>query len=87
MLLCYDQHKVIDDKSLWDMYDADALRGMKRDHENRIRALTAMGHDRATTVLRVVGSIHDQAVDLTEARVRIALFERDRFPDWSLPWI
>jgi hypothetical protein len=84
MLLCYDQHKVIDDKSLWDMYDAETLRGMKRDHENRIRALTAMGHDRATTVLRVVGSIHGQAVDLTDARVRIALFERNRFPDWTL---
>jgi hypothetical protein len=84
MLLCHDQHKVIDDKSLWDVYDADTLRGMKRNHEARIRALTAMGHDRATTVLRVVGSIHDQAVDLTEARVRIALFERNRFPDWTL---
>lgn len=84
MLLCYDQHKVIDDTSLWDKYDQNTLRAMKRDHEGRIRALTAMGRERSTTVLRVVGSIHDQAVDLTQARVRGALFTRERFPDWTL---
>lgn len=84
MLLCYDQHKVIDDKSLWSVYDADTLRAMKREHESRLRDLTAMGHDRATTVLRVVGNIHDQAVDLTDARIREALFTRNRFPDWTL---
>jgi hypothetical protein len=84
MLLCYDQHKVIDEKSLWAMYDTDTLRSMKRSHESRVRELTAMGHDRSTTVLRVVGSIHDQAVDLTDTRIREALFIRNRFPDWSL---
>lgn len=84
MLLCYDQHKVIDEKSLWAVYDVDTLRSMKRLHESRVRDLTAMGHDRSTTVLRVVGSIHDQAVDLTDARVRNALFASKRFPDWTL---
>ena len=84
MLLCYDQHKVIDEKSLWAVYDTDTLRSMKRRHESRVRDLTAMSHDRSTTVLRVVGGIHDQAVDLTDARVRDALFTRKRFPDWIL---
>lgn len=84
MLLCYDQHKVIDDRELWAVFDTHTLRAMKRKHELRIRKLTDMGEDRATTVLRVVGSVHDQAVDLTEARVRAALLERDRFPDWTL---
>jgi len=84
MLLCYDQHKVIDDKSLWDAFDVATLRAMKRKHEARIRKLTEMSEERATTVLRVVGGIHGQAVDLTEARVRTALLERDRFPDWTL---
>lgn len=84
MLLCYDQHKVIDEKSLWTVYDTATLRSMKRAHESRVRELTAMGHDRSTTVLRVVGSIHDQAVDLTDVRIREALFTRNRFPDWTL---
>lgn len=84
MLLCYDQHKVIDEKSLWAMYDTDTLRSMKRLHESRVRDLTGMGYDRSTTVLRVVGGIHDQAIDLTDARVRDALFAHNRFPDWTL---
>ncbi|MET9030957.1 SAVED domain-containing protein [Nocardia sp. NPDC004168] len=84
MLLCHDQHKVIDDRSLWEVFDADTLRAMKRKHELRIRKLTAMGEERATTVLRVVGNLHGQPVDLTESRVMAALLERDRFPDWTL---
>jgi hypothetical protein len=84
MLLCYDQHKVIDEKSLWAMYDVTTLRAMKRRHEARIRKLTAMSEERTTTVLRVVGGIHGQAVDLADTRVTSALFERDRFPDWHL---
>ncbi|OBY33200.1 hypothetical protein ACT18_02585 [Mycolicibacter kumamotonensis] len=84
MLLCYDQHKVIDEKSLWAVYDTDTLRAMKRQHESRVRELTAMDPGRSTTVLRVVGNIHDQAVDLTDARVREALFTHKRFPDWAL---
>lgn len=79
MLLCYDQHKVIDDKSLWDAFDVTTLRAMKRKHEARIRKLTEMSEERATTVLRVVGGIHGQPVELTEARVTTALLERDRF--------
>ena len=84
MLLCYDQHKVIDDKSLWDAFDVATLRAMKRKHEARIRKLTEMSEERATTVLRVVGGIHGQPVELTEARVTAALLEQDRFPDWTL---
>ncbi|GAB4001405.1 SAVED domain-containing protein [Glycomyces albus] len=84
MLLCHDQHKVIDDRSLWEVYDSDTLRAMKRTHELRIRSLTAMREDRATTVLRVVGNLHGRPVDLAEASVVRALLERDRFPDWTL---
>lgn len=84
MLLCYDQHKVIDDRSMWEVFDTDTLRAMKRKHELRIRRLTAMGEDRATTVLRVVGNLHGRPVDLTDSRVMTALLERDRFPDWTL---
>src|SRR3954465_5601817 len=34
MLLCYDQHKVIDNRSLWQAYDITTLRRMKREHEH-----------------------------------------------------
>jgi hypothetical protein len=84
MLLCYDQHRVIDNRSLWVVFDVDTLRAMKRKHEQRIRKLTGMGEERATTVLRVVGNLHGRPVDLTDNRVMNALLERDRFPDWTL---
>ncbi|WP_410574341.1 SAVED domain-containing protein [Amycolatopsis sp. cmx-4-61] len=84
MLLCYDQHKVIDHRSMWEVFDADTLRAMKRKHEVRIRKLTGMGEERATTVVRVVGNLHGRPVDLTDNRVTNALLERDRFPDWTL---
>jgi hypothetical protein len=42
MLLCYDQHRVIDNRSMWDVFDVDMLRGMKRSHEQRIAQLTAI---------------------------------------------
>ncbi|MFS8102097.1 SAVED domain-containing protein [Lentzea alba] len=84
MLLCHDQHKVIDDKSLWDTYDPTTLRAMKRTHEQRIRKVTALKEERKTTVLRVVGNLHGRPVELDDTRVIAALLERDRFPDWTL---
>ncbi|PWK89498.1 hypothetical protein C8D88_102772 [Lentzea atacamensis] len=84
MLLCHDQHKVIDDKSLWDTYDTETLRSMKRKHEQRIRRVTALKEERKTTVLRVVGNLHGRPVELDDTRVITALLERDRFPDWTL---
>ncbi|MFD4636583.1 SAVED domain-containing protein [Lentzea sp. NPDC058436] len=84
MLLCHDQHRVIDHKSLWEVFDVDTLRAMKRDHEERIRRLTGLGHDNRTTVLRVVGNIHGRPVELTSSSVTTALLAKNRFPDWIL---
>lgn len=84
MLLCHDQHRVIDHKSLWEVFDLDTLRAMKRRHEERIRKLTSLGHETRTTVLRVVGNIHGRPVELTSSSVTTALLANNRFPDWIL---
>ncbi|WIY01836.1 SAVED domain-containing protein [Amycolatopsis mongoliensis] len=84
ILLCHDQHKVVDDRSLWETYDTETLRGFKRRHERRIRKLTGLADDRSTTVLRVVGDLHGRPVDLTNAKVTASLLDHDRFPDWTL---
>jgi hypothetical protein len=84
MLLCHDQHRVIDHKSLWEMFDVDTLRAMKRRHEERIRKLTGLGHENRTTVLRVVGNIHGRPVELASSSVTTALLANNRFPDWIL---
>lgn len=42
MLLCYDQHHVVDTPSLWDTYDTETLRRLKRTHERQIKNLTGL---------------------------------------------
>jgi hypothetical protein len=84
MLLCYDQHHVIDSPSLWDTYDADTLRRLKRTHERHIKQLTGLRELNRTTVLRVVSTLHGQAVELSRQSVNKALISREKFPDWIL---
>jgi hypothetical protein len=84
MLLCYDQHRVIDNRTMWEVFDADTLRGMKRRHEHRITQLTAIADDDKTTVLRVVGSIRGATVSASPQTVAKALLADDRFPDYAL---
>lgn len=84
MLLCYDQHRVIDNKSLWDVYEGDSLRRIKKAHELRIRRLTGLGRERQTAVLRVVGTIHGAPVQVASAAVVDALLEQNMFPSYVL---
>lgn len=84
MLLCYDQHRVIDNRSMWEVYDADALRRMKRRHEQRIAQLTAIAADDKTTVVRVIGSIRGASVSASPSTVAKTLLADGRFPDYAL---
>lgn len=84
MLLCYDQHHVIDNESIWDLYSVDRLRELKREHEDRMRQMTSMTIARSTTVLRLVGRVGDVAIDLSDDAVEAALLERNYFPDYKL---
>lgn len=84
MLICYDQHHVIDHRSMWDVYDADTLRRMKRQHEATISKLTALRDSNKSTVLRLVGDIASAPVHLSRRAVASALLDRDLFPDYAL---
>jgi len=84
LLICYDQHHVIDHRSMWEAYDADTLRRMKRQHEGRVRQLTALRDSQRSTVLRIVSSIADVPVELSRRTVARTLLERDLFPDYAL---
>lgn len=84
MLLCYDQHHVIDDKSMWEVYRVEDLRRLKAEHEDRMRRVTSMGIERSSTVLRLVGDVGGVAVDLSDDAVEEALLERGMFPDYKL---
>jgi hypothetical protein len=84
MLLCYDQHRVIDNRSMWDIFDADTLRSMKRRHEQRIMQLTAIADEDKTTVLRVIGAIRGASVSASPQTVAKALLADGKFPDYAL---
>jgi hypothetical protein len=84
MLLCYDQHRVIDNRSMWDVFDADTLRSMKRRHERRIMQLTAIAEEDKTTVLRVIGAIRGASVSASPQTVAKALLADGKFPDYAL---
>jgi hypothetical protein len=84
MLVCYDQHRVIDNRSMWEVYDVATLRAMKRRHEHRIRQLTDLRDEDRTTVVRVVSNLHGAAVALAPRSVATALLARGQFPDYAL---
>lgn len=84
MLLCYDQHRVIDNRSLWDTYNADTLRRIKHAHEHRIKRLTELQPEHRSVVLRVVGTLHGRAVELSAAAVAATLLADGRYPDYAL---
>lgn len=84
MLICYDQHHVIDSKSLWEVYSAERLREIKRQHEYRIKQLTSLAQKDSTTVLRLVDTIHGAPVQLAQSAVNEALIEVGRLPSYVL---
>ena len=84
MLLCFDQHTVIDQRTLWETYDADTLRQFKRRHERRIRRLTELQPEQRSAVLRLVGTLHGRAVELSDAAVTATLLAAGRYPQYVL---
>lgn len=84
MLLCAGEHKVIDDRGHWAIYDEDQLRAFKTQHERDVRELTGLLRKPKTTVIRVAGDIRDRAVDFSKQSVVRALLEEQKFPDFSL---
>lgn len=74
MLLCAGCHKLIDDNVA--EYPVKKLRGFKRDHEDRIRAVTEHGPELRTWVIQLRGLIGGQPVDIPAHDVRTAIAPR-----------
>lgn len=74
MLLCPTCHKLIDDQP--GLYSVETLKAFKRDHEARIRMLTAAKADRQTTplVLRATIGTSPVAVSAAEMQEAVAPF-------------
>ncbi|MFF3645328.1 SAVED domain-containing protein [Streptomyces sp. NPDC002564] len=80
MLLCADQHDEVDAAGGLELFTVEKLRRVKQDHEDRIRHVTGLGSDRATTVVRMVGSVHGNQVELSRQTAAAAVIARDRYP-------
>ncbi|MFI5888407.1 hypothetical protein [Streptomyces sp. NPDC051554] len=80
MLLCADQHGEVDAAGGLDLFTVEELRRVKQEHEDRIRHVTGLGPDRATTVMRMVGSVHGNEVELSRQTAAAAVIAGDRYP-------
>jgi hypothetical protein len=82
MLLCRAHHRVID--HLIAEHSREGLVKIKREHEARILALTAITADRGSVVLRVVGTVRGAAVQIPHSTVAVAVTADGRFPRYPL---
>ncbi|MFC9746856.1 SAVED domain-containing protein [Streptomyces niveus] len=80
MLLCAQGHTEIDAKATQDVFTVTWLRGLKQEHEDRIKHVTGMSPSRATTVVRMMGPVHGKAVELSRQTAASAVTARHRFP-------
>jgi hypothetical protein len=80
MLVCADEHDEFDAHGTLDVFTVNMLRELKRSHEDRIRHVTGLGEDRATTVLRMVGQLHGREVELSRQTAATAVVAAKRYP-------
>ena len=71
MLLCPQCHKLIDDNP--DLYPVEALQGFKKDHEDRIRMLTAAKVDKQAAALALTAVIGSSPVVIPFADMQSAI--------------
>ncbi|MFE5240483.1 MULTISPECIES: SAVED domain-containing protein [unclassified Streptomyces] len=80
MLLCERHHGEVDAQRALDVFTVEQLRRLKREHEDRIRHVTGLGPERATAVVRMLGSVHGRAVELSRETAAEAVTAQRRFP-------
>lgn len=76
MLTCRDHGKIIDSHAYVKDYPVDVLRGYKRDHENRIRVLTAIQEANRTHILIMQIPIAGKSFTIDVAQVHHAILPR-----------
>ncbi|MGO3558798.1 MAG: SAVED domain-containing protein [Brevibacterium aurantiacum] len=85
MLVCRDEHTEIDRKGTLDVMTVEKLRSIKQEHEAWIYRMTGLDRSRGTAVLRMLGRIHGNTVELARPTASSAILESDdRFPDFPL---
>lgn len=83
ILACPNDHSTIDEATGRKVWEKDNLRQVKQEHEDRVRELTGLKRDRATTVIRAIGPIRGQPPSATQAAVWEAIHADLRFPQYG----
>lgn len=87
MLLCAGEHDEIDRAGALDTLTVERLGKIKHDHEDWIRRMTGLDRSRGTAVVRMIGSVRGNAVELSKAAASDAVLRSDdRFPDFPLSY-
>ncbi|MCK9456314.1 MAG: HNH endonuclease [Candidatus Riflebacteria bacterium] len=64
VLLCREDHKIIDKKTLLSLFTVKELTQMKKRHEARIRHLTNLDENRETAVIRFLAKVRGSVVSI-----------------------
>src|SRR4030088_3069674 len=80
VLVCANEHDEIDRDGALDILTVDKLHKIKHDHEDWIRRITGCTRNRTTVVLRMIGQVRDNAVELTRPTAcEAVLLSDDRY--------
>jgi hypothetical protein len=87
MLVCEDQHEELDRRRNEGLLTVEWLRGVKEAHEGWIRQLVGLQRSHRTAILRVVGDVRGQSVELAHETAGAAVVRNDaRYQDFSLSY-
>lgn len=85
VLLCEQDHAEVDAPEALDVVTIDRLLTVKRRHEDHVRHVTELSPDRRTSVLRMLGRIRGDVVELDRTTAASAILAGgDRFPRFDL---
>ncbi|HEV2890384.1 MAG TPA: SAVED domain-containing protein [Frankiaceae bacterium] len=84
LVACESCHDEIDDQLVTGILDVGTLNEIKRTHEERIRHVTTLPDDQRTVVLRMIGKLRGNALEVTPATAaETVVADARRFP-WFL---
>ena len=84
ILLCPGEHDDIDRAGSLESATIEWLRGVKSAHEERIRQLVSLGRELRTAVVRVIGDVYGDTVQVTREAASAAVLHEGRYPDFPL---
>jgi hypothetical protein len=85
LLICADHHDEIDRDGALDILTIERLQTLKRERETWLAQLTELGRDRATAIVRLLGGLRGNSVEVPRDVAAAAVLECDRrFADFPL---